>query len=327
MPSRRLSTGIAFGVLIAFAAAFCLEPPSVQAQRSVADTAAIDTASVDSADASQPDEAREAGTARHPLWRVTSATDTLHILGSVHLLRPEVYPLAAPIRAVIADAERVAFEVDLDSLQVAAPMMLQAGMYPSDSTLQQVVSEQTYAMLTSALDTLQVPQMQVQRMRPWLASLVLTSTVLQRGGYDVAAGIDQHVYREIQEREVEVVGLESFAEQIAILSSISAEDPDAYLRYSLENMTETLDQIDQIMAAWDAGDAATIAAVMNQGMEAFPAVREQVLIQRNRNWIAPIERLFGTEAQTLVVVGVGHLVGEDSVLEMLQAKGYTVTQL
>ncbi len=316
---RQLSPCIAVAVLMAIAVACGLGGSSAQAQPSIADTAAIHVP--------QSAHTKEADTARHPLWRVTSAEDTLHVLGSVHLLRPEAYPLAAPIRAVIADAEKVAFEVDLDSMQAAAPMMLQAGMYPSDSTLQQGVSDQTYAMLTAALDTLQVLPMQIQRMRPWLVSLVLTSAVLQRGGYEIASGIDQHVYRKVQEREVEVVGLESFAEQIAILSSISAEDPDAYLRYSLENMTEALDQIDRIMAAWDAGDAATIAAVMNQGMEAFPAVREQVLVQRNRNWIAPIERLFGTEAQTLVVVGVGHLVGEDSVLAMLQARGYTVTQL
>jgi len=189
---RRLSTGVTAVVLIVlFVAGF--SAPSAQAQRSAADTTATDTASVDTVDASQPDEASEPDSIRHPLWRVTSATDTLHILGSVHLLRPEVYPLAAPIRAVIEDAEKVAFEVDLDSMQAAAPMMLQAGMYPSDSTLQQVVSDQTYAMLTAALDTLPVPPLQIQRMRPWLVSLVLTSAVLQRGGYDIASGIDQHV--------------------------------------------------------------------------------------------------------------------------------------
>jgi len=52
-----------------------------------------------------------------------------------------------------------------------------------------------------------------------------------------------------------------------------------------------------------------------------------VLVQRNRNWIAPIEALMQEERRTLVVVGVGHLVGEDSVTQMLQAEGYTVTQL
>jgi len=167
----------------------------------------------------------------------------------------------------------------------------------------------------------------MRKMRPWLASLVLTSTVMQKSGYQMSLGIDQHVYQTVRERDVEVRGLETLQEQIDILSSASSTDPDAYLRYSLENLSESLDQIDRIMAGWTAGDVETIARVMNEGMGEFPALRDKVLVQRNRNWIAPIEALMQEERRTLVVVGVGHLVGEDSVTQMLQAEGYTVTQL
>lgn len=266
-------------------------------------------------------------TAEHPLWRVSSDTDTLHILGSVHLLRPDAYPLAPTVQHVIDRAERIAFEVDLDSMQAAAPIMLQAGMYQSDSTLQQAISDSTYALLQSALDTLQLQEAQVRKMRPWLASLMVTSTVMQRSGYKMSLGIDQHVYQKAQETGADVIGLETLREQIDILSSASSVDPDAYLRYSLENLTASLNQVEQIMAGWRTGDVEKIARVMNEGMDEFPAVREQVLVQRNRNWIAPIETLIEDPKRTLVVVGVGHLVGEESVTKMLQEKGYTVEQL
>jgi hypothetical protein len=265
--------------------------------------------------------------ADHPLWRVTADGDTLHILGSVHLLRPDAYPLAPPIRHVIDRAEKVAFEVDLDSMQAAVPMMLKAGRYSGDSTLAQAVSDSTYALLQSAADTLQVPKARMERMRPWLASLVLTSAVMQRSGYRTSLGIDQHVYRNAQESGAEVVGLESIQDQIDILSQASSQNPDAYLRYSLDNLSQSLDQMSRIMEGWTAGDARQIAAVLNEGMDEFPTVREKVLVERNRNWIAPIEDLLRENGNTLVVVGVGHLVGEDSVVHLLREKGYTVTQL
>ena len=265
--------------------------------------------------------------AEHPLWRVTSGADTLHMLGSVHLLRPDAYPLAPTIQHVIERAEKVAFEVDLDSMQAAAPMMLGAGMYQSDSTLQHAVSDSTYALLQSAIDTLAVPEARVRKMRPWLASLMVTSAVMQRSGYQMSLGIDQHVYQKARERGAEVVGLETLREQIDILSAASSGDPDAYLRYSLENLSASLDQVARIMEGWKAGDVERIARVMNEGMDEFPAVREHVLVRRNRNWIAPIEDLMQDEKTVLVVVGVGHLVGEESVTQMLRDRGYTVEQL
>lgn len=265
--------------------------------------------------------------AEHALWRVTSDEGTIHLMGSVHLLTEDAYPLAPTMQAAIEQAERVAFEVDLDSMQAMAPTMMQAGMYQSDSTLQQAVSDSTYALLEGALDTLQIPMAQMNRMRPWFASLTLTSVMLQRSGYKTSLGLDMHVYQKARERELDVLGLETFEEQLSILASASSSDPDAYLRYTLENLDESMDQIDRIMNAWKSGDVGAVASVMNEGMDAFPQMREQLLIQRNRNWIPGIEALMSSPENTLVVVGAGHLVGEGSVVEMLEQKGYTVTQL
>lgn len=263
----------------------------------------------------------------YSLWRVTSEAGTLHLMGSVHLLTEDAYPLAPTMQTAIDQAERVAFEIDLDSMQAMAPTMLQAGMYLSDSTLQEAVSDSTYALLQSAVDTLQIPMAQMSRMRPWFAGLTLTSVMLQRSGYKTSLGLDMHVYQKARKRDLEVVGLETFEEQLSILDSASSSDPDAYLRYTIENLDESLDQIDRIMTAWKAGDMQAVASIMNEGMDEFPQMREQLLIQRNRNWIPGIEALMGEPKNTLVVVGAGHLVGEDSVVQMLREKGHTVTQL
>ena len=263
----------------------------------------------------------------HSLWRVTSEAGTLHLMGSVHLLTEDAYPLAPTMQTAVDQAERVAFEIDLDSMQAMAPTMLQAGMYPSDSTLQQAVSDSTYALLQSAVDTLQIPMAQMSRMRPWFASLTLTSVMLQRAGYQASLGLDMYVYQKARERDLEVVGLETIQDQLSILSSASSSDPDAYLRYTIENLDASLDQIDRIMRAWKAGDMQAVASVMNEGMDEFPQMREQLLLQRNRNWIPRIEALMSRPENTLVVVGAGHLVGEDSVVEMLREQGHTVTQL
>jgi hypothetical protein len=182
-------------------------------------------------------------------------------------------------------------------------------------------------LLQGAVDTLQIPMAQMNRMRPWFASLTLTSIMLQRSGYQTSLGLDMHVYQKARERELDVTGLETFDEQLSILASASSSNPDAYLRYTLENLDESVDQVDRITSAWTSGEMDEVASVMNEGMDEFPQMREQLLVQRNRNWIPGIEALMSGPENTLVVVGAGHLVGEGSVVQMLKEKGYTVTQL
>ena len=55
-------------------------------------------------------------------------------------------------------------------------------------------------------------------------------------------------------------------------------------------------------------------------------MHKKLLLDRNRSWIAKLEQLLRNEKDVLVVVGAGHLVGKDSVVELLAAKGYKIEQ-
>ena len=48
---------------------------------------------------------------------------------------------------------------------------------------------------------------------------------------------------------------------------------------------------------------------------------------RNRKWMTTIEPLLQKEDDYLIVVGAGHLVGQDSILQLLQAKGHRPKRL
>jgi len=53
---------------------------------------------------------------------------------------------------------------------------------------------------------------------------------------------------------------------------------------------------------------------------------KKLLLDRNRAWIPKLEEFLKSDKAVLVVVGAGHLVGKDSVVELLTAKGYKVEQ-
>ena len=54
-------------------------------------------------------------------------------------------------------------------------------------------------------------------------------------------------------------------------------------------------------------------------------LRAQLLVARNRNWVPQLKAMLASGKTHFVTVGIGHLVGRDSVVAMLRAKGYRVT--
>jgi uncharacterized protein YbaP (TraB family) len=56
-------------------------------------------------------------------------------------------------------------------------------------------------------------------------------------------------------------------------------------------------------------------------------LHEVLLVERNRNGIPEIEKFLATDRDVMFLVGAGHLVGEDSVVDLLREKGYEVMPL
>ena len=48
---------------------------------------------------------------------------------------------------------------------------------------------------------------------------------------------------------------------------------------------------------------------------------------RNMKWLPKVESFIGKDENYLVIVGVGHLVGEDGLVKLLKDKGHTVRRM
>jgi uncharacterized protein len=55
--------------------------------------------------------------------------------------------------------------------------------------------------------------------------------------------------------------------------------------------------------------------------------QDQLIYQRNADMAQQLETYMATEKKYFVVVGAGHLVGDRSILTLLQAKRYQIDQL
>lgn len=52
-----------------------------------------------------------------------------------------------------------------------------------------------------------------------------------------------------------------------------------------------------------------------------------LISDRNNNWLPKVEAMFGNDKSEFILVGVAHLAGQDSLLTLLENRGYTVSLL
>jgi uncharacterized protein len=205
---------------------------------------------------------------------------------------------------------------------VAAKMLARASL-PAGRTLRDEVGADTYAHLTRAVAGLPVPMALLERSEPWFVSLPLVAAHMMSQGADPELGVDSVLAREAAAAGKRLAAFETVDEQFDLLETMSREDPDFLLMDTVRYLEDgTL--LERTLAAWRSGDVEALAAVMAEDLDRYPGAYDRFIVARNVRWLAPIEAMIRQGGTHFVVVGAGHLVGDGSVIALLEAKGYAV---
>lgn len=261
------------------------------------------------------------------LWRVTSDTATVYLLGSIHAMRGDSYPLPGAMEAAYDEASVVVFEVNLDDLTSAAFKMLEAGMLPAGRTLESELDPSTWNDFSAHVLERGIDPADFQTMKPWMAALNLTMLELAASGYLANKGLDAYFSNRAARDGKERVPLETVDLQVSLFADLTERQSLAFLRYTLVDLQTMIPQLDELSRQWRAGDVAPVERLLLEGFREFPDVFERMVTDRNQAWMTPIEMLLAGDRDALVVVGALHLVGEGGLVEMLRDRGYTVEQM
>lgn len=267
--------------------------------------------------------------ARNFLWKATKGSGTLYLVGSVHLLTKDYYPLNPALDAAFKDSSLLIEEIDLGEMLATENQMrmLMAGMLPSGQTLDKVVSPATMAAVTKRAETLGLPVEPLKRFKPWLLSLTLLGMEWQKAGFEADLGLDKHFYDRAQAEKKPVLGLETVEFQISRFDEMTMEEQDRLLTETLNEMDTQKAAVTQLADAWRAGDAPSVEKIVLLDLKSDPRLYDRMLVSRNRDWLPKLDAIAAKGTRAFVVVGAAHIVGPDGLVAMLKAKGYAVEQL
>ena len=267
-------------------------------------------------------------TTKHCLWEVKGKSNTVFLLGSLHLMKKEMYPLDAAIETAYREARVVVFETDiaaLESPEFAMKLMAQA-TYPEGETLKKNLPEATYSLLVSNLQASIGSAEAFEKFKPWMVAVTLVALELQKLGFSAEKGLDKHFYSRAKEDKKPIQSLETPDEQLKLLTSLNDLEAGDFLGQSLRDMATWKTQFNALVEAWQAGDTSGLEKILNESFKEYPAIQKKFLTGRNDKWLGKIEKLLQGDTNALVVVGAGHLVGKDSVVDLLSRKGFKPEQ-
>ena len=269
--------------------------------------------------------------AGHPLtlWQLDGRSNTVFILGSVHLLRAEDHPLPSRINDAYVEAERIIMEIDMDDLD---PVSMQSrinelGLLRDGRSLEDLMGAELYAEAEAAAARMEIPLGLLAQTEPWLAAITIEQMALARIGFNAQYGIEMHFTSKAREDGKTIDGLETVDEQLSFLDGLSIEAQRDMLMQSLEEGLDLESMMDALITAWREGDVGFFSSTVLEDFRAYPELYAAIVSDRNERWVVQINDLLDDDDDYLVIVGALHLVGPDGVPTLLENQGASIRQL
>ncbi|WP_165843907.1 TraB/GumN family protein [Phenylobacterium kunshanense] len=265
--------------------------------------------------------------AEPPVWVVRDADSEVVLFGSVHVLPPGLDWRPKALDAALGEAQDLWFELPSGPAAEAevARLAAERGVLPPGQSLFRLLPPADVALLLKVAKTYGVEPSTLDRLEPWLAEVALAGAAYRKVGAATEHGVEASIGSSTSEA-IRREAFETPAQQIAIFDSAPLAEQLASLRETLGELDRNPDSYMKLVRAWMAGD---VQGLDREALEPLrkvsPGVFRRLVIERNERWTEALDLRLKGRGKTVVVVGVGHLVGEEGLPTRLRALGYSVS--
>ncbi|MFC1887696.1 TraB/GumN family protein [Candidatus Cloacimonadota bacterium] len=271
------------------------------------------------------------------MWEVENGSNKVYLLGSIHVMPEDVYPLDEQIEAAFEQSDILVVELDPGKIDQAEMnnLIISTGFYPEETSLKEEIPEELYNSIVPKFQEMGMTEAQFSRFRPWFVSISLGMGALQKLDIKAGKGIDMHFLDKAHEKQLTILDLETPTAQMEALSSMQEDTQIDYLQYMIDDYDNINEGFNEMLTAWKTGDA----DLMNKSyrlklkeMESeFPGIKEyyqKILPDRDKRMVEQIKVFLENEEELtyFIIVGAFHLVGDDGMLQLLNDNGYTTKQ-
>ena len=263
-----------------------------------------------------------------PIWSNKSQGGDDYLVGTIHLGDQRFEQLPDRIKQAIDAVDVIVLELDLNAISPAQQqrLTLQYGLLPGNKTLSSELSPKIYRQAKHYLAELGYDIVQFEKMKPWMFGLTMVQLSYANLGLDGDKGTDKLIQAYALEKGKQVVGLETFEQQLQFFDRILAANTDMT---SDDLIIDTLSELvrykhlpRQMLNAWLQGNMNQLEHIYQLTLteSKFDLYAEKVLLtDRNLAWQKKLAPMLKNK-KVMVAVGSLHFVGPKSLLKLMNGQ-------
>ena len=266
------------------------------------------------------------------LWEISGEEGEFYLMGSLHFMPQGSYPLSDEIYNALNNSDLLAVELDLRELdqQLIQQYVQENGLFHDETRLEDVLDEDTYEKVIELTGDFGLAESQVNLFKPWYASQVISDIIFQEIGFESAEGVDLHMIQQAEEEGIELFELETFEEQMDMISTMDMDLQVAVLKDTLADLDYQADTLVELVDKWHDGEVEPIYEFLFANREENPDIEEyyqKVFDERDSKMKEDILKLLPDYDKPFVVVGSGHIINDEGLLYLFENAGFETEQL
>lgn len=268
------------------------------------------------------------------LWEIRKGNQVGLLFGTIHVGRPEFYPLPKSRLAHLQRANVIVLEADISDTARAIAATQKYAMYPEGTPgLDTRLPTELKARIDALLARNQLEAAPLMRLKPWMLANVLALFEAAQAGYMPALAVEAYLARMAAAESKPVLELEGIEQQFELFETAPWATQLAFLEEAVKAVETRAArrEVNRIVQAWETADRPALERLFTE-MRAQATVGarftvDKILIGRHPQMVRRIEAMLADGRVHLFAVGSLHLIGPQGLVEMLRARGYTVTEL
>jgi uncharacterized protein YbaP (TraB family) len=268
---------------------------------------------------------------------VTNAKAPFYLVGSIHALSKKDYPLPAPYEVALKNSRRLLFEFDPNRHVEFEKKFEAAGKYPRGQDIRSKIHPELLAWLRRNILTVEADHRHGRReqvrgfdsqlgYKPWWIAQHLVGPATYSKS-SPSHGLDNYFVDRATREKKEIAGLESVDEHVVVMGGLSDRDSEFILRDAIDEPKDGAKDFIRMHKAWRKGDTDALWAGDSRLRKQAPWIAARFVDDRNIKWIRRIEAELKSGKPTAIVAGALHFAGPNSVIKLLEKRGYKIEQL
>lgn len=262
-----------------------------------------------------------------PIWIVKDEDSTLYLYGTVHLLSEDMDWQREDMKAAFGEAGTIYFEIDTaDTAQLELSVLTQTlGFFQNGETLTDHMDNYQLNLFEAVVHNGKLTRELLKGMKPWLASELLTVSAANEAGLFSDFAADETLKMQAQHLGKNIIYLDTIKRQIHASADQSRDVQMTLLTETMANYSQLGQNLSDIADAWAVGNAKELERVALEPFQLSSSEFYQALrVDRNHLWVSEFENFMNRSGTAFAAIGIAHLLGEDSLQDILRENGYGV---